>query len=475
MWKQSYKRKKLDQIIFKDLMPPIDPNALKTFSNIAFQCLHNSREQRPTISLLLKKLKIALKFQERQDMKLNKDIGTSRKSNYVDEMGLLLSKGKGLFRNTSKKEKEGAKGKDANGSGSGRNPAIVANRRDVGGSDSGGNFVIVEKGTAPSQIDDARKAEGNFVRIHDGRMGFTLDELLYGPAEIMGKSIYGTYYKGTLKNGDHVAVIRTRAMLAKNQREAEVELNFVGQIRHPNLLAVRAYFLQPKGETLFVYDYMPKGSLAAFLHELAFADLNAAQGPKQRVDWATRMQIAKGVARGLLSLHIHHNITHGNLTSSNIFLDENINPKISAFGLSQVITVAANSNMSATVGVLGYEAPNLSILEKSYTKTDVYSLGVIMLELLTGKSPGEVRDHDLSRWVQMTVREEWTDEVFDHELLRHTSVNELAIVLQLAVVCASTLPHRRPDVQQVLQQLEEISSEMATSSSDDDERSPSLS
>ncbi|KAJ0744629.1 putative protein kinase RLK-Pelle-CrRLK1L-1 family [Helianthus annuus] len=103
MWKQSYKRKKLDQIIFKDLMPPIDPNALKTFSNIAFQCLHNSREQRPTISLLLKKLKIALKFQERQDMKLNKDIGTSRKSSYVDEMGLLLSKGKGLFRNASKK------------------------------------------------------------------------------------------------------------------------------------------------------------------------------------------------------------------------------------------------------------------------------------------------------------------------------------------------------------------------------------
>ncbi|KAJ0697743.1 putative protein kinase RLK-Pelle-LRR-III family [Helianthus annuus] len=168
------------------------------------------------------------------------------------------------------------------------------------------------------------------------------------------------------------------------------------------------------------------------------------------------MQIAKGMARGLLSLHTHHNIIHGNLTSSNVFLDNNINPKISDFGFSQLITTASNSNVSATAGVLGYQAPELSTLEKADTKTDIYSLGVIMLELLTGKSPGEV---ELSKWVQMTVREEWVSEVIDHELLgKNTSLGKkMDKMLQLAMDCVSTLPQGRPDVHLVLQQLEEIS------------------
>ncbi|MFS7981794.1 putative protein kinase RLK-Pelle-LRR-III family [Helianthus anomalus] len=155
------------------------------------------------------------------------------------------------------------------------------------------------------------------------------------------------------------------------------------------------------------------------------------------------------------------------------FLDNNINPKISDFGFSQFITTASNSNVSATAGVLGYQAPELSTLEKADTKTDIYSLGVIMLELLTGKSPGEV---ELSKWVQITVREEWVPEVIDVQLLRYTSVEEkLVKMLQLAIDCVSILPQGRPDVHLVLQQLEEISLETAPSSSDDGGAGPSLS
>ncbi|KAJ0514732.1 putative protein kinase RLK-Pelle-CrRLK1L-1 family [Helianthus annuus] len=99
MWKQNYIHKKLDLIIFKDIIPPIDHNALKTFSDIAFQCLHYSREQRPTMSLLVKKLEIALKCQERHDMNMTNAVGTSEKYSFVGE---LLSKGKGIFFNKSK-------------------------------------------------------------------------------------------------------------------------------------------------------------------------------------------------------------------------------------------------------------------------------------------------------------------------------------------------------------------------------------
>ncbi|KAF5787524.1 putative protein kinase RLK-Pelle-LRR-I-1 family [Helianthus annuus] len=99
MWKQNYIHKKLDRIIFKDLKLPMDPTSLETFSDIAFQCLHYSREQRPTTSLLVKKLGIALKCQERHDMKLTNVVGKYEKYNYFDE---LLSKGKEVFFNLGK-------------------------------------------------------------------------------------------------------------------------------------------------------------------------------------------------------------------------------------------------------------------------------------------------------------------------------------------------------------------------------------
>ncbi|XP_071713591.1 probable leucine-rich repeat receptor-like protein kinase IMK3 [Rutidosis leptorrhynchoides] len=337
-----------------------------------------------------------------------------------------------------------------------------------GGGGVGGSAAAAGKAVAPPQAEAAGEAGGKLVHF-EGTMGFTADDLLCATAEIMGKSTYGTVYKATLEDGDQVAVKRLREKITKNQREFEVEVNLLGQIRHPNLLAMRAYYLGPKGEKLLVFDYMPNGSLATFLH---------ARGPETPVDWRLRMQIAKGMARGLLSLHTHHNIIHGNLTSSNVLLDDNINTKIADFGLSRLMTAAANSNVIATAGALGYRAPELSKLKKANTKTDIYSLGVIMLELLTGKSPGEAMNGvDLPQWVASIVKEEWTNEVFDLELMKDASVigDELLNTLKLALHCVDPTPSARPEVQVVLQQLEEIRPETTTSSGDDGGAGPSMS
>nr|GEU91142.1 probable leucine-rich repeat receptor-like protein kinase IMK3 [Tanacetum cinerariifolium] len=346
------------------------------------------------------------------------------------------------------KKKKGAKQKDTEG---GVSSAAAAGKR-----------------AAPPEAEVAGEAGGKLVHF-EGTMGFTADDLLCATAEIMGKSTYGTVYKATLEDGDQVAVKRLREKITKNQREFEIEVNLLGKIRHPNLLAMRAYYLGPKGEKLLVFDYMPKGSLATFLH---------ARGPETPVGWPTRMQIAKGMARGLLSLHTHHNIIHGNLTSSNVLLDDNVNPKIADFGLSRLMTAAANSNVIATAGALGYRAPELSKLKKANTKTDVYSLGVIMLELLTGKSPGEAMNGvDLPQWVASIVKEEWTNEVFDLELMKDASAigDELLNTLKLALHCVDPSPSARPEVQLVLQQLEEIRPETTTSSGDDGGAGPSMS
>ncbi|XP_022767804.1 probably inactive leucine-rich repeat receptor-like protein kinase IMK2 [Durio zibethinus] len=296
----------------------------------------------------------------------------------------------------------------------------------------------------------------------DGPFVFTADDLLCATAEIMGKSTYGTVYKATLEDGNQVAVKRLREKTTKGQREFETEAAALGKIRHPNLLALRAYYLGPKGEKLLVFDYMPKGSLASFLH---------ARGPETTIDWPTRMKIAIGVTRGLNHLHTQENIIHGNLTSSNILLDEQANGHIADFGLSRLMTSAANTNVIATAGTLGYRAPELSKLKNASTKTDVYSLGVIILELLTGKSPGEpTNGMDLPQWVASIVKEEWTNEVFDLELMRDTPTtnDELLNTLKLALHCVDPSPAARPEVQHVLQQLEEIKPEVAAGGSGDD-------
>ncbi|XP_048236281.1 probably inactive leucine-rich repeat receptor-like protein kinase IMK2 isoform X2 [Ricinus communis] len=317
-----------------------------------------------------------------------------------------------------------------------------------------------EKSGGAAAVESGGEMGGKLVHF-DGPFVFTADDLLCATAEIMGKSTYGTAYKATLEDGNQVAVKRLREKTTKGQKEFESEAASLGKIRHPNLLALRAYYLGPKGEKLLVFDYMPKGSLASFLH---------ARGPETAINWPTRMNIAIGIGRGLTYLHTEENIIHGNLTSSNILLDEQTNAHIADYGLSKLMTAAANTNIIATAGALGYRAPELAKLKNANTKTDVYSLGVIILELLTGKAPGEpTNGMDLPQWVASIVKEEWTNEVFDLELMRDAPAigDELLNTLKLALHCVDPSPSARPEVQQVVQQLEEIKPDLAASSADE--------
>ncbi|KAK4757642.1 hypothetical protein SAY87_018943 [Trapa incisa] len=299
----------------------------------------------------------------------------------------------------------------------------------------------------------AGEAGGKLVHF-EGPITFTADDLLCATAEIMGKSTYGTVYKATLEDGGHVAVKRLREKITRGQKEFEAEVNLLGKVRHPNLIALRTYYLGPKGEKLLVFDYMPRGSLATFLH---------ARGPDTTIDWRTRMRIMKGVTRGIMHLHHVENLIHGNLTSTNVLLDEGGEAKISDYALSRLMTPAAGSTVVAAAAALGYRAPELSKLKKANTKTDVYSLGVIFLELLTGKSPGEAMNGsgDLPQWVASIVKEEWTNEVFDVELMKELPAigDELLNTLKLALHCVDPSPSARPEAQQILQQLEEIRTE----------------
>ncbi|CAN0927880.1 Probably inactive leucine-rich repeat receptor-like protein kinase IMK2 [Linum grandiflorum] len=318
------------------------------------------------------------------------------------------------------------------------------------------------KGYKPSG-DSKHESEMGGKLVHfDGPFIFTADDLLCATAEIMGKSVYGTAYKATLEDGNQIAVKRLKEKTTKGRREFEVEAAAIGKIRHPNLLPLRAYYIGPKGEKLLAFDYLTRGSLSSYLH---------ARGPETIIDWPTRMNIAMGIARGLNHLHTKQNIIHGNLTSSNVLLDEKTNAHIADFGIPRLMTDAsAATNVISTAGTLGYRAPELSNSKVKNaapgTKSDVYSLGVIILELLTGKSPGETNNGmALPQWVASIVKEEWTNEVFDLEISKDSSTatgDELLNALKLALHCVDPSPSARPEVGEVLRQLEKIKPELAT-------------
>jgi serine/threonine protein kinase len=175
------------------------------------------------------------------------------------------------------------------------------------------------------------------------------------------------------------------------------------------------------------------------------------------LNWEMRSGIALGAARGIEYLHSQGpNVSHGNIKSSNILLTKSYDARVSDFGLAQLVGPSSTPNR-----VAGYRAPEVTDPRKVSQKADVYSFGVLLLELLTGKAPTHAllneEGVDLPRWVQSVVREEWTSEVFDLELLRYQNVEEEMVqLLQLAVDCAAQYPDKRPSMSDVVRSIEEL-------------------
>ncbi|MFS8034495.1 putative protein kinase RLK-Pelle-LRR-III family [Helianthus anomalus] len=277
---------------------------------------------------------------------------------------------------------------------------------------------------------------------------FDLEDLLRASAEVLGKGTFGTAYKAVLEMGFAVAVKRLKDVTMAD-KEFREKIEGVGAMDHENLVPLRAYYCNGE-EKLLVYDYMPMGSLSALLH----GNRGAGRTP---LNWETRSAIALGAARGITYLHAQGpTVSHGNIKSSNILLTTSYESRVSDFGLAQLVGPNATPTR-----VDGYRAPEVTDIRKVSQKADVYSFGVLLLELLTGKAPTHalLNDEgvDLPRWVQSVVREEWTSEVFDLELLRYQNVeDDMVQLLQLAIECCAQYPDKRPAMVDVSNQIEEL-------------------
>ncbi|KAK8610048.1 hypothetical protein V6N13_026592 [Hibiscus sabdariffa] len=279
---------------------------------------------------------------------------------------------------------------------------------------------------------------------------FDLEDLLRASAEVLGKGTYGISYKAVLEDATTVVVKRLKEV-SVGKRDFEQQMEVVGSIQHPNVAELKAYYYS-KDERLMVYDYYNQGSVSSILH--------GKKGENRTpLNWDDRMKIAIGAARGIARIHSENadKFVHGNIKSSNIFLNSQQYGCVSDLGLSSIMSALAPPISRAA----GYRAPEVTDTRKAMQPSDVYSFGVVLLELLTGKSPIHTTGGDeivhLVRWVHSVVREEWTAEVFDIELMRYPNIEEEMVeMLQIAMTCVVRMPDQRPKMPDLVKMIENV-------------------
>lgn len=316
-----------------------------------------------------------------------------------------------------------------------------------------GEKMVYSSSPYPAAARPGFEGPGRMV-FFEGARRFELEDLLRASAEMLGKGGFGTAYKAVLDDGGVVAVKRLRDAQVGGigKRDFDQHMEVLGRLRHPNVVSLLAYYFATE-EKLLVYDFIPNGSLFWLLH--------GNRGPgRTPLDWTTRLRIAAGAARGVAFIHgafASFKLTHGNIKSTNVLLDSGGDARLSDTGLSVFAPSAGRFT--------GYLAPEEATGRKrSHEAADVYAFGVLLLELLTGKCPSVVDGGgaaasglDLPRWVQSVVREEWTAEVFDLELMRYKDIEEEMVgLLQIAMACTSSAPDQRPKMSHVAKMIEEI-------------------
>ncbi|VAH11331.1 unnamed protein product [Triticum turgidum subsp. durum] len=267
----------------------------------------------------------------------------------------------------------------------------------------------------------------------------------------LGKGGFGPVYKGTLLNGDEIAVKRMSKSSTQGVEELKNELALVAKLKHKNLVRLVGVCLEQQ-ERLLIYEFVPNRSLDLIL----FAD----EANRQKLDWETRFKIINGVARGLQYLHEDSQlkVIHRDLKASNVLLDMNMNPKISDFGLAKIFGRDQTQGVTnRVIGTYGYMAPEYVMRGNYSVKSDAFSFGVLVLEIMTGKKNSDCYNSQQSQDLLTTVWEHWVAEtvleVVDPCMNKSFSESDALRCIHVGLLCIQGNPADRPMMSTVAMML----------------------
>ncbi|KAM0055715.1 putative protein kinase RLK-Pelle-PERK-1 family [Helianthus debilis subsp. tardiflorus] len=234
-------------------------------------------------------------------------------------------------------------------------------------------------------------ANGFVYSPHESTAKFTYEDLFeatngFSPRNLLGSGGFGYVYKGMLADGTEVAVKELKIGGGQGEREFTAEVEIISRIHHRYLVSLVGYCVS-ENKRLLVYEYVPNNTLYYHLH-----------------DWPTRMRVASGAARGIAYLHEDCNprVIHRDIKSSNILLDKNFEARVSDFGLAKLAADVTHVT-TRVMGTFGYMAPEYARSGNLSEKSDVFSFGVVLLELITGRKPVDASqrsgDEGLVEWV----------------------------------------------------------------------------
>ncbi|QCE16812.1 somatic embryogenesis receptor kinase 1 [Vigna unguiculata] len=286
---------------------------------------------------------------------------------------------------------------------------------------------------------------------------FTYEELSaatggFSQHNLLGQGGFGYVHKGVLPNGKEIAVKSLKATSGQGDREFQAEVEIISRVHHRHLVSLVGYCIS-QANKLLVYEFVPNNTLEYHLHRKV----------QPVMDWNTRLKIAIGSAKGLAYLHedCHPRIIHRDIKGANILLENNFEAKVADFGLAKM-SQDTNTHVSTRVmGTFGYLAPEYASSGKLTDKSDVFSFGIMLLELITGREPvdntGEYED-SLADWARPLCTKAMEDGIFeglvDPRLQGNYDERQMSCMVACAAFSVRYSAKKRPKMSQIVRVLE---------------------
>lgn len=315
-----------------------------------------------------------------------------------------------------------------------------------------GNMSSNDSVYSPQESDGLVSSRSKFTYedLAEATNGFSVQNLL-------GSGGFGSVYKGLLVDGTEVAVKELNIGGGQGEREFSAEVEIISRIHHRYLVSLVGYCIS-ENKRLLVYEYVPNNTLYFHLHVSELV-----------LDWQTRVKVASGAARGIAYLHedCHPRIIHRDIKSSNILLDKNFEARVSDFGLAKLAADLNTHITTRVMGTFGYMAPEYASSGKLTEKSDVFSFGVVLLELITGRKPVDASqplgDESLVVWARPLLSHALETEDFqmlvDPRLGTNFVANEMFRMIEAAAACVRHSATKRPRMGQILRAFESLEAE----------------